>query len=458
MAKIFTLAVGLALALAVVACGGEDGTPRPETATPAPSVTATPGADESPQAIDGVEAVPLAVGDEAGFPDDVALIISTGCWQCDGPTTGLERVYRDPSGEIIVETLFTPEKLGLPPRIVQTDKGPQKDAPTINGFALTPEGGHIVVSVCTRGTCLELGGPPSDDAQTTLFESTDGGVTWEELALLDGGLGVRAITEDGALLVDFSAPFDAEGRPSYRFYLSGRAVEPPAGAVAHRMFTTPDGVLLWSTDDGRLLRDDGSEYLSLGLPQGSEFVAFARGPSLDPLTAVVWFEEVNGDGSSIAYYLGILNADHSSRKVYRVGDLALPGGWLGLLLYGNTGVLPEQLPMPPPDLYLGWLPAVLDIEGGEAHPILDPFLDRPGRNLVHAVVEGPFARVAGTDGCLNVREKPAASGTLLECAAEGVLLLLRGLEDTIIEGGVTWVHVVAPAGADGWASGDYLER
>jgi hypothetical protein len=402
--------------------------------------------------------VPLEVGEPAEFPHDVALVISTGCWQCDGPTTGLERVYRDPSGEIIIETLFTPKEMGLPPRVIQTDKGPQEDDPTINGFALTPDGRRIVVSVCTRGTCLEMGGASGPDAETTLFESLDGGVTWKRIGVLEGGFGVRAIAAEGILVWDFSTSAEEGERFVYQLYPSGEVVEAPAGSVGWRLLTTPEDEPVWPSGDGRLLRSDGSVYLDLALPGGGEIVAFLQAPGEDALSAVVWFEEGEGAEPGV-YYLAAVEPDGRFRKVYRTGDLALPGGWLGPLLYGNASVAPERLPVPPPDLYLGWLPAAFDIEAGEAYPILDPFLDRPSRNIVQAVVEGPFARVDGTGDCLNVRAVPAATARSLECVADGVLLLLdRGLEDTRTEGGVTWVHVVTPAGADGWASAQFLLR
>jgi len=450
--RVLLAAMGLALALALAACGG--GSPTPATETPSPS----PSASATPEVIGGVPVVPLKIGEPADFPDDVALIVETGCWQCDGPTTGLERVYRDPSGEIIIETLFTPKEMGLPPRIVQTIKGPEKDEPTINGFALTPDGDRIVVSVCTRGTCLELGGAPGPDAETTLFESLDGGVTWKQIAVLDGGLAARATIGEGVLLWDLSTPFEGEDRYAYRVYPGGEVVEAPAGSVGWRLLTTPEDEPVWPTGDGRLLRKDGSVYLSLDLPRGVEILDFVQAPGEDALSVVVWFEEGEGAEPGV-YYLAAVEPDGRFRKVYRAGGLALPGGWLALLVYGNASVAPERLPVPPPDLYLGWLPAAFDIEAGEARPILDPFLDRPSRNIVQAVVEGPFARVDGTGDCLDVRSRPSAGAAVLECAADGVLLLLnRGLEDTRTEGGVTWVHVVTPAGADGWAGDAYLDR
>jgi hypothetical protein len=375
MKTVYALPSGLALALLLAACGRGAGQPTSEP-------TATP------DLVGGVAARPLAIGDAVAFPDDLAMIIETGCWQCDGPTEGLERVYRNPAGEIVVETLFSAEKMGLEPRVVQTDKGPQNEEPTITGSALTYDASRILVSVCTRGTCLEMGAPPGEDAQTTLFESTDGGVTWEVLDVLDGGLAVRAITEDGLLLADFNPQPGVVGI-AYRLYPGGKEISPPEDALSHRVFATPDGALIWGTADGRLLRSDGSEYLSLGRGGNSEIVAVSIGPGPEPLAAVSWFEE---EGYSGTYYMAILNPDGNVRKAYRTGDLILPGVWVSALMYGNAGVPPGRLPGPAPDLYLEWLPVAFDVDGDRALPIVDPFLEMQSRNLVRAVIKAPAAQ------------------------------------------------------------------
>jgi hypothetical protein len=451
--KGWVLAAILVIAAASAACGGEGRAPAGPTSTPSPgaspspSPTSVPSPSPTPEVIAGMPVVPLEVVGKAEFPDDVALIVETGCWQCDGPTTGLERVYRDPSRTLRAETLFSPEHLGLPPRVMQTDKGPQEEEPIITGFALTADASRIVVSVCTRGMCLEMGGPPSTDAQTTLFQSTDGGIIWRALDVLDGGFGARAITANRLLLIHFGGPYEGNG-PRYQFHPSGETVEPPAGAVTWRPFPAPFGDLLWGTDDGRVLRTDGSEFLALDLPPSAEIIDLAVQPEPAPQTAVVWFEE---EGASGSYYLGLVEPEGRFRKVYRTGDLVLLGGWLDALVYGNAGVQPERLPVPPPQFYLAWLPAALDLQGGAAAPILEPFLERQGRNLVQAIVEGPFARVVGTGSCLNVRAEPSMSSVVLACAADDVLLQDIGQSGH-------WLHVATPAGEVGWAAADYLER
>jgi hypothetical protein len=108
------------------------------------------------------------------------------------------------------------------------------------------------------------------------------------------------------------------------------------------------------------------------------------------------------------------------------------------------------------------VPVVVNLETGEYRPIVEPFVPEGGayhpygRSLVRAVQIGPFARVVNTGACLNIRLAPSLTGEVGTCAADGVLLTEVG--ETRDADGVTWVHVRTPAGLDGWASVNYLER
>ena len=107
---------------------------------------------------------------------------------------------------------------------------------------------------------------------------------------------------------------------------------------------------------------------------------------------------------------------------------------------------------------MDFLPAITDIDAAEAHLLASPFNQPPfgGRDLIRAVVRGPFARVVNTGSCLNVRAEPAMTASALTCAADGVLL--RDTGETQEIDGVAWLRVVTSAGAEGWASSQYLER
>ena len=113
----------VAVAGAMLAAACSDRVPAPETPTP----TATPAAVRTPQPRSAAtpsatpghppdsapNAVALKVEPGAPFPLKTVLIIETGCWQCDGPTSGLERVYRRADGSWSREKLVDPELLGL---------------------------------------------------------------------------------------------------------------------------------------------------------------------------------------------------------------------------------------------------------------------------------------------------------------------------------------------------------
>ena len=455
------MALGLVLVAALGACGGGDGSAlTAEPTTPTPSNAVTPGLGEALQVIDGVEVAPLEFGGEAELPEDVALIVELGCTGCDGPTTGLARVYRDSSGQVRTDTLFSVEEMGLPPRLVKTSKGTEEWEPMITGFALRAGGGEIAVSVCTRGFCLEIGEPPSSDAQTALFQSTDGGVTWRRADLEGGPDSVVAMTREGVVLAGLSATW-AQGGPQFQLFPTGQRVEMPKEAGISWPVSLPSGELLWPSEDGRLLRSDGSQFLAL--PVGFQVgwlpsrVLFPD-PGGERYAAAVWVDRPEEYG--VDYYLGLFDAAGGLTKAFSLDGLASVGGWLNSgLAVGNAVVLADQLTTAIPDPFVGALPVLFDLDAGRVYPILDPFLEPPfrnGRNHVLAVLQGPFARVVNTGGCLNVRAEPGATGEVLGCAAEGVLL--RDAGETREADGVTWLRLVTPGGVEGWASTAYLER
>jgi len=399
--------------------------------------------------VNGLRVLPLQFRPEMELPKGVALIIETGCIQCDGPTTGLYRLYRDPSGELRTDALFTIEALGLPLR-GGTRVEAAVDEPYITGFALSDDASEIAVGVCTRGYCGGLGFP-TPDAQSTLYRSSDGGVTWEEFGVLDGESWVVAITSDGVVV---ASPSDTEDnpQPKYRLFPSGEPVQPPSGA-SWWPITLPGGELLWRTEDGRLLRGDGSEVLALG--QGTsvqDIVPDATGQRF----AVAWYADLPSPRNLV----GTFSRDGRPTGAFSLSDSARVGGWLSeALVVGNAGVPSGLLPAPEPGSYfINFVPVVFDLEAGEAHPLAGPFHEPPlfGRNYVRLVLQGPFARVVDTGSCLNVRAEPGRTAAVLACAADGVLL--RDTGETREVDGATWRRVVTPSGVEGWASSQFLER
>src|SRR4029079_874650 len=102
-------------------------------------------------------------------------------------------------------------------------------------------------------------------------------------------------------------------------------------------------------------------------------------------------------------------------------------------------------------------PALLDVTKGTATPITaNVFMQQRGRNRFIAFRSGPFATVARAGDCLNVRESASTSAKSLGCFADGVLL--RDLGQATSAGGTPWRQLATPAGAQGWASSEYLDR
>jgi len=447
----FGLAAIALLFLAIaVACGG-DSSPS-ATASPEPSptqtvaATPTPIATATPEVIDGVEVVPLQFGAEMELPEDVALIIETGCFSCDGPPTGLYRLYRDASGQLRTDALFTLEAVGLP--LHRGNKEDTWDESYITGLALNDDASEIVAGVCTRGYCGGLGFPTAD-AQTTLYHSLDGGVTWSEFDVLDGSSRIVAITQDGVLLWSHS---EEQPQPKYRLFPSGEPVQPPPGASEAWPHSLPSGELAWETEDGRLLRSDGSEVLA---PGEKASVADIAADANSERFAVTWWTEALSQ-----YRFGIFSPDGTPVSAYSLSGYARVGGWLSdTLVAGNVYVPWGLLPTLEPGGYaINFVPAILDLATGEAHPLAGAFHEPPlfGRNYIQAVLHGPFARVVNTGSCLNVRAEPGMSAAVLACAADGVLL--RDTGEARQADGAIWQRVVTPAGVEGWASTQYLER
>jgi hypothetical protein len=119
------------------------------------------------EVVAGVEVQSLDVGPAIEIPEGFALLIEIGCTQCDGPADGIERVYRDSSGEVHRDVLFS-----------------APDGPAyISGLTVSEDGQGVAVTICSPGFCGGLG-PVSEDAATTLHLSQDGGETWEVRALM----------------------------------------------------------------------------------------------------------------------------------------------------------------------------------------------------------------------------------------------------------------------------------
>lgn len=385
----------------------------------------------------------LRYGDPLDLPENIAVIVETGCFQCDGPATGLLRVYRDPAGRLRSDILIQRPEGGL-------------NNPYINSNAALPDASDLVVSICSRGYC----GPANaitDDARTTVLRSRDGGVTWSELIQLDGAYDVVALAPGGVVVEGPFAPRDgtAPAAPMYRRYPGAQPVHPPAEARGGRPVTLPYGEVGWLTEDRqRLLRADGAAYLPLDLEPNAR-VGMIQPDSSGQRVLVGWTAGAPAQPPpSGAGQIGVFDRLGSRLRAFTSAGLIGPAVWLDDGWIIANAAVPVLRPTSASQSFT-YLPVLVDLAAGEVRPIPDPF-DNGGRNRIRAVLRGPFARVTPSGGCLNIRAEPRPDATVLNCAADGVLL--RDTGETREAGGETWVRVVAPDRTEGWAAARFLER
>ena len=274
-----------------------DPTETPDVTPIEPEASATPAAIEeeppaptpTPAIIEEPEARPDTLP-TMEFPDDIAVLTHHyHVWPGDGPLgRDLERIYwRD--GELVRETVFD---TFLDDRFSNGDElsrrrcesgdysraGDYSDIQAFAGrlpicrggydmdLAFSPDGSSIVMTICVEGVCHpgrypdvgpDYGAHPG---RTAIYESQDGGVTWEQLADFDVPWVARGIlpAEDGDTRLWLQPGWaffkDADGLytewlPSTFWSSSGGVEEQPDPPSA------PDGYR-WSNsstllDDGR---------------------------------------------------------------------------------------------------------------------------------------------------------------------------------------------------------------
>ncbi len=110
-----------------------------------------------------------------------------------------------------------------------------------------------------------------------------------------------------------------------------------------------DGDLAWLTEDGRLLRSDGSELLALG--EGAFVVAYRwRKIDLDPSARRLALTY----RASAQDYLGVFSIDRRFNTLFSVPAFAMVGGWVSSnLLIGNAAISAEDLSTPPLEPFVG---------------------------------------------------------------------------------------------------------
>ncbi len=357
----------LTVALVLAACGGGDNdrviielTSTPAATaelTATPASTATPSADSDSQLIDGIEVLPFTVGDEVELPDDVTLIIETGCVNCHCPCVfGLVRVHRDASGEVRTEDLFVP--------------GRNVDIPGYipGAFMLSDDASEILVGVCSQGSSCGGLEPASPDAQTALYRSVDGGVTWENVDVLEGAHNVLATTKEGVLLYGPHG-LEQEGQPGYWLFPSGASIQPPVAADVWRAISLPDGERAWLTTTGDLVRADGSDLLAFD--QSISDIALGHAGDGFVIEWASSLEELDRYGFRAQYFLGTVRSNgHLLNALSSPAGPLTFGAWLTpTQAIGNAYVFPPGAESTSPAF---WRLVIFDFESSTIHPIAMP--------------------------------------------------------------------------------------
>lgn len=405
-----------------VACDGDgDGasTGTPTAGAPSPVATPTPNDNE-------VRA--LRFLEPAVLPDNLAIIVETGCWQCDGPATGYVRIRRLPDGTLEERTLIDPDAYGG----------------MLNGAVFDAQPGLVYVAVCERG----CGGEP--DARTTLYESRDGGVTVAPLASFDAWRYLVGYSSAGALMI---APVPDAESPVPLFDARGMAIAGPADGIHPHPLPNE---ILWVSDGRSTLRAGDNTVLSTSV--GDQIADVTPLDSEGEVLAVSIYRNDAPPG----YRLSIRRRAPNQLMHVRTFDGFIRVGPAldDCRFFGNTDLPAGAIPTPDTGggAFTGFVPVIVDWCDGTAQPIVEPFTRAPylnGRNFIMAVQRGPFVGVPDDIGdCLNVRADASTGAMVLGCFTAGVLL--RDMQESRNVDGQVWRRVATPSGAEGWAAAAFL--
>ena len=266
-----------------------------------------------------------------------------------------------------------------------------------------PDGSSIIMTICVEYACTlhsKDGSATGPTGRTAIYESRDGGVTWDRLAIFD-------------------LPWEAY------VILPGNDGETRLRLVPGRPFDNGawPGVMLW--------------------PDGGDVTEETPRPIMP---CPEWYCVSISDDRSLLM------------ERYEAEDLVdLMGAAMGFMR--DDGVLFHNSSLQREDTLqrVHW-PTIRDSKTLEEWPVRLPFdVFRPGDTLVPVAVQlGPFLRVVVVgDDCLPLRAEPSLEAAELACVAERVLL--TDLDEAMEIDGTTWRRARTPAGIEGWADSRYLE-
>ncbi len=455
--RIAVLLLVAVVAGAVSCTGGSNhaATPSPHntalaTALPTAATATPPGPGTEPGLLIGATQVARGViaPAVASLPN-IAFIVERGCINCDGSITGLDRVWFDGTGVPHTDVLFRPSEM--------------PDG-YITSTVVSPDASHIVLGECVRGWCGGMGGDLYPDARVAVRESRDGGITWTEIARIDGWVFPVALAEKGVLLRVIEQVRDATGKvPSYFLEIPGnRRLAPPvdAGPYVAPVGQGPDW--LWAVyDRAHLWNRDGSLHFDYAAVSGTAtrpgaFISgVATGSSgnhvvaIQPGTSDTLLLHLDSHGTvSSAFAIPSLGWFHFAALLPAVTPPTIAGT---AIFPGNTYGLPSAEPYGQFSL-----PFLYNADTGTVTPIAGPFLPgngKPDRNDVIGAIAGPMVRVkTNGEDCLPVRAQPSETAPLKACFEDGVLLrpIPNPPTDPQPPDYDAWRALQLPAGEVGW--------
>ena len=370
------------------------------------------------------------------FPDDVALLVRPVelVPKGSGWPLNLVRIYKRYNeygyGEVVRETIFSHDA---------------SQGYGHFGLVAASDASSLVRSVCIEPVCAGFDARPGDPlGRTALYESRDGGMTWEQMAEFDepwvAGQVLSGEEGNDRLLLHATRFLDDQGWRGPILWPSGETVKPPR---------SPEGYD-WPVDKNRIVLDDGR--LAWGFDEERPWPAASERADLY-LTA---------EGEDVTYL--VLEQTDSCPKCQLLPDgRGLMLGWdthyyLDELMGGAAvGVYGEVEGAYASGGHTPW-PTIRDPETEEQWPIRFSYEILSLGNvrlLPVAIQHGPFLRVTDVDDCLPIRSEPSPESEALGCMAERVLL--TDMDEASEVDGRIWLKVRTPAGIEGWSSSRYLE-
>lgn len=328
--RIVPLIILAATFAALSGCDDED------RATPhRPTVEATSPTAPPPTAITTPDD-PFSFVAKAEFPSNVALYVETGCWRCDGPATGLWRIYKDDSGLVRQEILAA----RLPG--------------TYRGAVASSDASTLAVSMCL-GRCAAC--TECFPERQVIYLSHDGGSTFDPIGeLTDPHANVAVVLSTRVLI---------QSATDYTMLPGGDPVVPPPGASGRLPFALSGNEIGWVTNQGNTaLRADGSVVFTL--PDDREiWLVSALSGNGHPSYVVYSSSRLGGRFVSFVSEGGVVRErELGTALLYAIKALESGPDEASPLILGN--VLPD-----PSAASLS--PSVIDIQSGQILRISDPF-------------------------------------------------------------------------------------